>query len=164
MWWNFASMSELYAVERAYPVSIERLWSAWTDAAELAQWYCPTNLKVVPGTVVSDSHEGGWWTVAVDASEFGFIAYFYGTYSEVIQEKKLVHTMNYTQSEEVFLARTSEATPHVIQIEFRALENGSWVRFSQHGDMAEFGEDQALEAKAGMESYFDNLGLYLAKN
>lgn len=25
----------LYSVEREYPVSIDRLWKAWTDAAEL---------------------------------------------------------------------------------------------------------------------------------
>ena len=157
-------MSELYAVERSYPVDINTLWSAWTDAIKLEQWYCPTNLKVVPGTVVSDCRDGGWWTIAVDASEFGFTAYFYGTYSEVIENKKLVHTLNYTQSEEIFLARTAEPSPHVIEIDFASLAQGSWVRFSQHGDLASFGEEQALQAKEGMESYFDNLGLYLARS
>ena len=52
-------MSELYAVERSYPVSLERLWSAWTEAVELEKWYSPTDLSVVPGTVVSECHEGG---------------------------------------------------------------------------------------------------------
>lgn len=157
-------MSELYAVERSYQVDVERLWSAWTDAAQLEKWYSPTNLKVVPGSVISDCREGGWWTVAVDATEYGFIAYFYGTYSEVVEHQRLVHELNYTQSEEVFVERTAEANPHTIVIEFKALENGSWVSFSQYGDMAEFGEDQARQAKAGMESYFDNLGLYLASS
>lgn len=156
-------MSELYAVERSYPVSVERLWSAWTQAAELEKWYSPTDLSVVPGTVVSECHEGGWWTVAVDASSYGFIAYFYGTYSHVAEKTKLVHTLNYTQSQETFLARTPDAEPHVIEIDFKQLEQGSWVRFSQHGDQEAFGQDQALQAKAGMESYFDNLGLYLAR-
>ncbi len=156
-------MSELYAVERSYPVSLERLWSAWTEAVELEKWYSPTDLSVVPGTAVSECHEGGWWTVAVDASTFGFIAYFYGNYSHVTEKSKLVHTLNYTQSHETFLARTAEPEPHVIEIDFKQLEQGSWVRFSQHGDLEAFGEDQALQAKAGMESYFDNLGLYLAQ-
>lgn len=75
-----------------------------------------------------------------------------------------MHELHYTQSEEVFVERAAEANPHIIVIEFKALEKGSWVRFSQHGDMAEFGEDQARQAKAGMESYFDNLGLYLASS
>jgi len=157
-------MSELYSVERTYPVSIERLWQAWTDPVDLENWYCPTNLKVVSGSVVSECREGGWWTVAVDASEFGFIAYFYGTYSSVVQHQRLVHTLNYTQSEDVFRARTLEVSAHVIEIDFRKSDNGSWVRFSQHGDLAEFGEDQALQAKAGMESYFDNLSLFLARS
>lgn len=156
------SMSELYAVERIYPVNVERLWTAWTEPSQLEKWYCPTNLKVVPGSVVSECRQGGWWTVAVDASEYGFIAYFYGTYSEVVENQRLVHELNYTQSEDVFARRIAEAKPHTIVIEFKELEQGSWVRFSQHGDMAEFGEEQALQAKAGMESYFDNLGQYLA--
>lgn len=156
-------MSELYAVERTYPVSLDRLWSAWTEAAELENWYSPTDLRVVPGTVVSQCHEGGWWTVAVDVSAFGFIAYFYGNYTLVEEKTKLVHTLNYTQSESTFLARTPEAAPHVIEIDFKPMEQGSWVRFSQHGDMEAFGQDQAREAKAGMESYFDNLGLYLTQ-
>ena len=156
-------MSELYAVERSYPVSLEQLWSAWTEAVELEKWYSPTDLSVVPGTVVSECHEGGWWTVAVDASTFGFIAYFYGNYSLVAEKTKLVHTLNYTQSHEIFMARTAEPESHVIEIDFKQLAQGSWVRFSQHGDLEAFGEDQAMQAKAGMESYFDNLGLYLAQ-
>lgn len=157
-------MSELYSVERTYPVSLEKLWSAWTEAAELEKWYSPTDLKVVPGTVVSDCREGGLWTVAVDVSQFGFIAYFYGNYSLVDTHSRLVHTLHYTQSQEAFSARTPEAAPHIIEVDFKQLEPGAWVRFSQHGDLAEFGEEQAREAKAGMESYFDNLGLYLAKS
>lgn len=156
-------MSELYSVERSYPVQLEKLWSAWTNAAELELWYCPTNLKVVPGSVVSDCQGGGWWTVAVDVSEYGFVAYFFGTYSEVVENTKLVHTLNYTQSKEEFLARSLQPTAHIIEVDFRQEGEGAWVRFSQHGDSSEFGADQALEAKAGMESYFDNLGLYLAR-
>ena len=59
----------LYSVEREYPVPIEKLWHAWTDAAALEQWYSPTDLSVVPGSVVSDPVVGGWWTVAVYRTE-----------------------------------------------------------------------------------------------
>jgi uncharacterized protein YndB with AHSA1/START domain len=27
-----------YSVERTYPVDVDRMWRAWTDAAELEQW------------------------------------------------------------------------------------------------------------------------------
>lgn len=157
-------MSELYAVERSYPVPLERLWFAWAEASELQQWYSPTNLKVVPGSVISDCRVGGLWTVAVDASEYGFIAYFFGHYSEVKEQQRLVHTLNYTQSEDEFLARKVDPGAHAVEIDFKARAEGSWVRFSQHGDLVEFGQEQALEAKAGMESYFDNLGLHLARS
>ena len=74
----------LYSVERAYPVAMDALWNAWVDADALEQWHSPTALQVLPGSVVSDAREGGWWTVGVDVKEFGFVAYFYGTYSEVV--------------------------------------------------------------------------------
>jgi uncharacterized protein YndB with AHSA1/START domain len=48
-----------YSVERTYPVDVDRMWSAWTDAPELEQWYAPTDLSVVPGSVVSDAVIGG---------------------------------------------------------------------------------------------------------
>jgi uncharacterized protein YndB with AHSA1/START domain len=91
-------MNKLYSVEREYPVAVTALWDAWMDADALQSWYSPTDLKVLPGSVVSEPVLGGWWTVAVDVSQFG-----------------------------------------------------------------ELPADQAEGAKAGMESYFDNLGAFLAR-
>jgi len=39
-------------------------------------------------------------------------------------------------------------------------DGGTWVRFAQYGEMP---ADQATMAQAGMESYFDSLGAYLAR-
>jgi uncharacterized protein YndB with AHSA1/START domain len=89
--------SELYFVEREFDVSINELWSAWTDASALEKWYSPTDLTVVPGTAVSENFVGGRWAIAVDVSPHGFNAYFWGRYSEVEVNKKLVHTLCYSQ-------------------------------------------------------------------
>ena len=43
----------LYTVEREFAAPVERLWRAWTDAADLERWYSPVDLSVVPGSVVS---------------------------------------------------------------------------------------------------------------
>jgi uncharacterized protein YndB with AHSA1/START domain len=153
-------MNKLYSVEREYPVAISKLWSAWMDADALENWYSPTDLSVVPGTVVSEPIVGGWWTVAVDVSAHGFNAYFWGTYSEIEVNKKIVHSLSYSQDATEFAARAITADAHIIQIDFEDRGSSSWVSFTQFGDLP---AEQAEGAKAGMESYFDNLGMYLLK-
>lgn len=148
----------LYSVEREYPYPIEKLWAAWTDAAALEQWYSPTDLSVVPGSVVSDAVVGGWWTVAVDVTVHGFNAYFYGRYTVVDPLIQLEHRLAYTQSAEEFAARDESAPSHRIVIDFEERGHLTWVRFSQFGELP---EGQAEQAQAGMESYFNSLEAYL---
>jgi uncharacterized protein YndB with AHSA1/START domain len=153
-------MSEfLYSVEREYPVAIETLWRAWLDADALSVWYSPTDLSVVPGSVVSEDKVGGWWTVGVDVSAHGFNAYFYGIYDEIIDNEKIVHSLYYTQDEKEFAARDLTAEHHRIEVDFQSRGSNSWVRFAQFGELP---EGQAQMAQAGMESYFDNLAKYLS--
>lgn len=47
---------------------------------------------------------------------------------------------------------------HTIEIDFKDRGASSWVRFTQIGELP---ADQAEGAKAGMESYFDNLAKFL---
>ena len=56
----------LYSVEREYPVSIERLWRAWTDASELEAWYHPADLSSTKGATISELEIGGVWACRVD--------------------------------------------------------------------------------------------------
>ena len=101
----------LYAVEREYPVSVDTMWLAWTDAVALESWYSPTTLSVVPGTVVSEP-------------------------------------------------RDLTVPHHVIHIDIESRGDVTWAKFSQFGELP---DGQAEQAQAGMESYFDNLGAYLAR-
>ena len=149
-----------YSVERTYSVDTDTMWRAWTDASELEQWYAPTDLRVVPGSAVSEAIDGGRWAVAVDATAYGHIAYFWGRYTEVIPGCRLVHGLAYSQDEGEFLARDDEAPHHDIVIDMEPRDDGTWVRFAQYGDMP---ADQAAMAQAGMESYFDSLSDYLAR-
>ena len=148
----------LYSVEREYPVSLGDLWEAWVSPAALSQWYCPTDLSVLAGSVLNEATEGGLWTVAVDVPAYNMAAYFFGRYTEVVPGSKLVHTMAYTQDPEVFAERPADAPTHQVVIEFEDRGNQSWVKFSQFGELP---EGEAPRAQAGMESYFDNLGKYL---
>ena len=148
----------LYSVERAYPVSLSALWNAWVDSAALEEWYHPTDLSVVPGSVVSDAHPGGLWTVAVDVPAHNFVAYFFGWYAKVDEGRMLEHTLSYTQDESEFLQRDESAPFHTIRVDFETRGPDAWARFSQYGEMP---PEQIPQTKAGMESYFDSLGAYL---
>ena len=150
-----------YSVERTYPVGMDAMWRAWTNADELEQWYAPTELSVVSGSVVSEAFEGGRWAVAVDASAYGHIAYFWGRYTEVIPGARLVHGLSYSQDEAEFTARDDDAPHHDIVIDMERRDGGTWVRFAQYGDMP---AEQAAMAQAGMESYFDSLALHLGRS
>ncbi len=147
-----------YFVEREFNVPIEAMWQAWTDADALESWYHPTDLAVVPGSVVSDPVPEGWWTVAVDVPAHGFVAYFYGRYRSVEPMRLLVHDLAYTQDVAVFEARDETQPAHRIEVEFKDRGGRTRVRFSQFGQMP---TDQAAGAQAGMESYFDSLHDYL---
>ncbi len=149
----------LYSVERLYPYPVETLWSAWMDDEKLSKWYSPTSLSVAEGTVTSEQFVGGSWTVGVDVPEYNFVAYFFGSYTKLVQHKLIEHTMNYTQDLGEFKNRVTSPDEHVVTIDFETAEAGTLVRFSQFGDLPE-GEPE--RAKAGMESYFDNLARFLA--
>ena len=151
-------MQPLYFLERTFKFPVERLWSAWTKSAELEKWYCPVFLKVIPGSATSEAEVGGTWAIAVDVSDNGFNAYFWGTYSAVELHQKLVHDLNYSQDELEFALREPGAEAHRIEIDFTKIEAGTLVRFSQFGEME---QEQAEASREGMESYFDNLNNYL---
>lgn len=102
---------------------------------------------------------GGEWSVAVDVPEMGFVAYFWGRYTEVVDQERLVHTLSYSQSAEEFALRDPDAPHHRIVIEFDSRGMYSWVKFSQYGELP---DGEAVQAQAGMESYFDSLEAFLA--
>ncbi|CAB4672564.1 MAG: hypothetical protein F2648_03480 [Actinobacteria bacterium] len=154
-------MKPLYFVERKFQSPVERLWQAWTSSDELEKWYCPVFLTVVPGSATSEAVVGGTWAIAVDVSENGFNAYFWGKYSAVETNLKLVHDLNYSQDELEFALREPRSDAHRIEIDFTDTGGATVVRFSQFGDMD---PEQAEASREGMESYFDNLEVYLGSD
>jgi uncharacterized protein YndB with AHSA1/START domain len=151
----------LYFVEREYPVSLPTLWKAWVEADQLQKWYSPEVLDTVPNSATSDAVVGGDWAIAIDVSVNGFNAYFWGKYTEVKFQEKLAHTMNYSQDELEFNLRGEDQAQHVIEIDFAARGENSWVRFTQFGSMD---PEQAEATRDGMESYFNSLQKYLENN
>lgn len=151
--------NELYFVEREFDASIDKVWAAWTTPEALEKWYSPVDLSVVPGSVVSENFVGGRWAVGVDVSAHGFNAYFWGRYSEVETNKKLVHSLSYSQEIEDFEARDDNAPAHIIVIDFEKRADKSWVKFTQLGEMP---AEQIELTRQGTSSYFDNLEKFLS--
>lgn len=149
---------ELYFVEREFAVGVDRMWSAWTTASELEQWYHPTVLSVVPGSVTSEPIVGGRWAVAVDVPMNDMVAYFWGRYRVVDHNVRIEHTLSYSQDELEFIARDDDAPFHRIVIAFTPTDLGVVVRFTQFGEMP---DEQAEASRMGMESYFDSLEAFL---
>jgi uncharacterized protein YndB with AHSA1/START domain len=77
----------LYSVEREFPVAIARLWSAWTDAKKLENWYHGTLHSSTKGATISELHIGGLWSCGVDVPEYNFVAYFFGRYTKYCNKK-----------------------------------------------------------------------------
>lgn len=150
--------SALYSVEREFAVSVETLWLAWTQAEQLEKWYSPVDLSVVPGSVISEPKVGGLWTVAVDVPMHNIVAYFFGRYTEVEENVRLVHTLHYTQSADEFGLRDESTPHHLIKLDFERRGDNSWVRFTQYGEMP---PEQVELTRQGTTSYFDNLEKYL---
>jgi len=146
-----------YYVEREFAVPVERLWSAWTDAAELAQWYCPVGLSVAPGSIVSEPSEGGRWSAGIDVPGGG-AAFFWGRYTSVVPNSRAEHTMLYSVDADEFAAADESGPTHLVVLDFQASEGGSSVRFSQFGEMP---AEMAEGARQGMESYLDSLQIHL---
>ena len=150
----------LYSVEREYPVSIERLWSAWTIASELEAWYHGTEHESIKGAVTSELSISGLWSCGIFVPTHNFSGYFFGRYTEIIENELLAHTMHYTESAEEFNAKDFRSASHHVVIRFKSRGENSWVKFSQFGELPE-GEE--MRAQAGMESYLDSLGEFLSK-
>ena len=150
----------LYSVEREYPVSVNKLWKAWTDATDLESWYFPKGLGATKGATVSDLSIGGLWCCGVEVPEHGFTAYFFGKYTKIEKNKLLEHTLHYTTSPEEFAAKDFATESHLIRIEFEDRGSSSWSKFSQFGELP---EGQAAMAQEGMTSYFESLADFLEK-
>jgi hypothetical protein len=67
--------------------------------------------------------------------------------------------LHYTESAEEFTAQDFDTEYHRIVVEFETRDFRSWVKFSQYGDLP---ETDAIQAQAGIESYFDSLEQYLS--
>lgn len=158
------NLPELFQVTRTFPFAVEDVWNAWTVRDEIAQWYGPQDAPDgslrfdVPDESVSMHPEvGGAWSATVHIEPFDENHHFYGVVEEVEPLRRLTYTMHYTNDDAVFVSRDTSSAFHRIVLDFVS-GDGTTLTLTQYGEMP---DGEAPRAKAGTESYFDSLGLYL---
>ena len=120
----------LYSVEREYPVAIKQLWKAWVNPLDLESWCHGTEHESIKGATTSDLSIGGLWSCGIFVPSHNFSAYFFGRYTEIIENELLEHTMHYTDSPEEFNAKDFSSASHHVVIRFESRGEKSWVNFS----------------------------------
>lgn len=93
---------------RLFRTTPERLWRAWTEPAQLAQWLGPRYLEMRECEV--DLRPGGAWRfvhVAPDGTEHGF----HGVFTEVEEPRRLARTFVYEPWPEASMEEWFELEP-----------------------------------------------------
>jgi uncharacterized protein YndB with AHSA1/START domain len=76
-------------ISRTYPASIERVFTAWTDANQLGQWFAPTDDYTTKASV--DLQVGHEYRIAI-THKGGNVHTVLGTYRLIEPPRKLVYT------------------------------------------------------------------------
>ena len=96
-------------MKRTFAASQERLFSLWTDADLMKQWFCPSQDMTVPVAEI-DAHEGGSYRIVMQNKD-GETYSPSGVYESVIPHEKLVFSWKWADSE--IITR--------VTVEFRAI-------------------------------------------
>jgi uncharacterized protein YndB with AHSA1/START domain len=82
-----------FVITRSFAASRERLWQAWTDPAQMAQWLGPKGTKGT--TLAADLRPGGLLHWRMDAAE-GATMWGRALYREVTPPERLVYVQSFS--------------------------------------------------------------------
>ena len=132
-------------IDRVFNASPERVFAAWTETAQLAQWYGPEGMTAE--IFSNDLRAGGQYALVMRSDEGEH--HLNGTYEEIDPPRKLVMTWKW---------KTGEETTRVT-IELRPEGDGTHLRLTHTG----FAEaEQANSHNQGWSSSLNDLERYLA--
>jgi uncharacterized protein YndB with AHSA1/START domain len=132
-------------IDRVLNASPDRVFAAWTNTAELAQWYGPEGMTCE--VFENDLTPGGRYALVMRSSEGEY--HLSGAYEEIDSPRRLVMTWKW---------KTSDDTTRVV-IELKPEGNGTHLRVTHTG----FAEaEQASSHNEGWSSSLNELERYLA--
>ncbi len=132
-------------IDRVFTAPPDRVFAAWTDTAQLAEWYGPEGMKAE--IFANDLTVGGQYSLVMKSAEGEY--HLSGEYEEIEPPRKLVFTWKW---------KTSDETTRVT-IELRPQGDGTHLRLTHTG----FPEaEQASSHNQGWSSSLNDLERYLA--
>jgi uncharacterized protein YndB with AHSA1/START domain len=133
-------------IRRVFDAPRELVWKAWTEPAQLAQWWGPRGSRTPLERITMDPRPGGTFNVTT-VSEDGNEMTVHGVYREVAEPERLV------------LDEPAEGSWHegaVSVATFTDLGDGRTEMVVQ--TTINTTDEMRVTAQAGMESTFDRLG------
>ncbi len=129
----------------------ERVYAAWTDPAQLREWFGPENVQT--RELVADARVGGKfrWDLTDPKGEEMTV---YGEYRELVPGKKIVFTWKW-DDDEVWENRTS-----IVTVELSDRDGGTELRLKHERLPSEESRDRHNE---GWKSVLDKLEKFLSK-
>lgn len=107
----------LVTIKRSFPARPERVFKAWTEAAELRKWFGPAGFETTHAE--ADARPGGRYRLAIKKQPDGPERCVFGEYREVAAPKKLVFTWSWEHDPEV--------KDTLVTVEFREAGGGTEV-------------------------------------
>ncbi len=98
----------LVEITRKFAAPVERLWQAWTEPELMKQWWGPEHFTCPDARL--DVREGGTSILAMKDPD-GKVQYSGGTYLEVIPNRKIVTTDQFTTKEGEYMSPEDAGMP-----------------------------------------------------
>ena len=138
-------------IVRFINVPTDRVYKAWTDPAQLRQWFGPENVRT--RNITADVRVGGKYRWDLTSPEGEEMSAF-GEYKELVPGKKIVFTWQW-DDDEAWENRTS-----VVTIELFERGSGTELRFRHEQLPSEESRDRHNE---GWNSLLDGLEQFISK-
>ena len=108
-------------IKRIFASPIERVYLAWTDPAQMAQWYRP-NARWNQSLIDIEPVTGGRYDVTMRHSD-GDEVRMVGRYGDVVANKRLSFTLTW-------LGDTAGEVETLVTVEFRTVPEGTELTFT----------------------------------
>jgi len=136
---------------RIFDAPLDRVWEAWSDRAQMAQWLGPRGYT---GEILKmDTRVGGSYRYVMHAPD-GTDHRVQGTYREIVPRARLVYSWIWTDS-----AGLPSGPDTLVTVEFAAI--GDKTRITLEHALFQTASDSDNHEK-GWSSCFDHFGDYLA--
>lgn len=115
-----------FTVERAYPVSPARMYTAWSDPKAKTKWFSGPPGAWTPIERTMDFRVGGHERVEGRFAESGMVSRFEGYYQDIVPNARIV----YSYTMDINGARISVS---VASIEIKPQGDGTLLTITEHG-------------------------------